>query len=193
MTTADKALGEYVYCKQHCRVHLTGWCTVHNTQKVSLKAITHESAIAEAIALGLMSNYKYYWQLSTTVSDSRKTTANRIIITFRLMVPGIGMRQTWSPGIPEGGFASMDPEVPVKVMGIIRALVPSVNLDLYTTWRTGTDWWGNVLTGDLSFPEGTSMKVRRSMEAKIRTAVEKFFNSGETTDAYHASGEFRCL
>ena len=43
-----------VYCGAHCRVHGTGWCTVRLAQKRPLKAVDRAEAIAEATALGLL-------------------------------------------------------------------------------------------------------------------------------------------
>jgi hypothetical protein len=44
-----------VYCGAHVRVHGTGWCTVRLAQKRPLKAVDRTEAIAEAKALGLLS------------------------------------------------------------------------------------------------------------------------------------------
>lgn len=37
----------WIYCDQHMRPHLTGWCTVSNRNKVALKATTQNEAYAE--------------------------------------------------------------------------------------------------------------------------------------------------
>jgi len=50
----DEHMGAFVYCKQHCRPHSTGWCTVDAADKVPLKATTRQDAYAEAVRLGLM-------------------------------------------------------------------------------------------------------------------------------------------
>lgn len=44
-----------LYCGAHCRVHGSGWCTVRLVQKRPLKAEDRADAIAEATALGLLS------------------------------------------------------------------------------------------------------------------------------------------
>lgn len=44
-----------LYCGAHCRVHGSGWCTVRLAQKRPLKAVDRTEAIAEATALGLLS------------------------------------------------------------------------------------------------------------------------------------------
>ncbi len=33
---ADLIFGDWVYCRQHCAAHSTGWCTVSNDDKVGL-------------------------------------------------------------------------------------------------------------------------------------------------------------
>lgn len=48
----DEHLGQFVYCKQHLRPHSTGWCTVHASDKVALKATTSEAAYDEVRANG---------------------------------------------------------------------------------------------------------------------------------------------
>lgn len=48
---------KWVYCSQHLRPHLTGWCTVSNIHKVLLDADTIDSAYDECRAKG----YKLYW------------------------------------------------------------------------------------------------------------------------------------
>lgn len=45
----------HLYCGAHVRVHGSGWCTVRLVQKRPLKAESREDAIAEATALGLLS------------------------------------------------------------------------------------------------------------------------------------------
>lgn len=37
----------WVYCKQHLRPHVTGWCTVPNDQKLALDAKNLLDAVAE--------------------------------------------------------------------------------------------------------------------------------------------------
>jgi hypothetical protein len=37
----------WIYCMQHLRPHKTGWCTVHNSNKVMLEARTEEQAYKE--------------------------------------------------------------------------------------------------------------------------------------------------
>lgn len=44
-----------LYCGAHCRVHGSGWCTVRLAQKRPLKSEDRADAIAEAAALGLLS------------------------------------------------------------------------------------------------------------------------------------------
>lgn len=44
-----------LYCGAHVRVHGSGWCTVRLAQKRPLKAVDRTEAIAEATALGLLS------------------------------------------------------------------------------------------------------------------------------------------
>jgi hypothetical protein len=46
----------HLYCGAHVRVHGSGWCTVRLVQKRPLKAESREDAIAEATALGLLSD-----------------------------------------------------------------------------------------------------------------------------------------
>lgn len=43
----------WVYCAQHLRPHLTGWCTVHVDQKTPLEAKTQDQAFAECVQRGL--------------------------------------------------------------------------------------------------------------------------------------------
>lgn len=50
--TEDEALGKFVYCTQHLRVHATGWCTVANRDKLPLDAETEEAALVEAAEKG---------------------------------------------------------------------------------------------------------------------------------------------
>lgn len=45
-----------LYCGAHVRVHGSGWCTVRLVQKRPLKAESREDAIAEAKALGLLTD-----------------------------------------------------------------------------------------------------------------------------------------
>lgn len=45
--------GAWVYCSQHLRPHMTGWCTVHNRHKRKLQATDREAALAECRAQGL--------------------------------------------------------------------------------------------------------------------------------------------
>lgn len=55
--TADElAFGRkaWVYCGQHLRPHLTGWCTVHNLEKVKLTATTEKEAYDECVSEGLI-------------------------------------------------------------------------------------------------------------------------------------------
>lgn len=49
----DEHMGKFVYCKQHCGVHSTGWCTVSPDQKVALESVTPFDAREEAKKLGL--------------------------------------------------------------------------------------------------------------------------------------------
>lgn len=49
----DEHMGQFVYCKQHCRPHSTGWCTVDAKDKIALKALTLKEAYEEAAKLGL--------------------------------------------------------------------------------------------------------------------------------------------
>lgn len=42
----------WVYCNQHLRPHLTGWCTVPARNKVKLDATTEDAAHAECEAKG---------------------------------------------------------------------------------------------------------------------------------------------
>ena len=39
--------GAWVYCDQHLRPHMTGWCTVRVDSKVLLRAKSMEAAYAE--------------------------------------------------------------------------------------------------------------------------------------------------
>lgn len=48
----DEHMGLWVYCKQHCRPHSTGWCTVSPEDKVPLKAQTQAEAYIEAKEMG---------------------------------------------------------------------------------------------------------------------------------------------
>jgi len=52
LTEDEIAFGRnrFVYCKQHLRPHLTGWCTVNNNEKVLLDAMTPADARAECNA-----------------------------------------------------------------------------------------------------------------------------------------------
>ncbi len=43
----------WVYCKQHLRPHVTGWCTVSPDEKIKLAATTRDEAVAEAKRMGL--------------------------------------------------------------------------------------------------------------------------------------------
>lgn len=52
-SVGDEHLGKFVFCKQHCYVHSTGWCTVSLDQKIPLKSETKKEAIKEAQDLGL--------------------------------------------------------------------------------------------------------------------------------------------
>ena len=56
--TDHKVFGEgsWVYCDQHLRPHLTGWCSVSPRNKILLDAQDEESAYAECKAKG----YKLY-------------------------------------------------------------------------------------------------------------------------------------
>lgn len=48
--TDDTIFGDWVYCNQHLRPHTTGWCTVHNRNKLGLGIIGNtEEASAKAI------------------------------------------------------------------------------------------------------------------------------------------------
>lgn len=50
MVTEDEekfGVGKWVYCRQHLRPHVTGWCTVSADQKTSLDATTIMAAIDE--------------------------------------------------------------------------------------------------------------------------------------------------
>ena len=40
-------IGSWIYCKQHLRPHMTGWCSVNVDEKVRLDAKTSEGAYAE--------------------------------------------------------------------------------------------------------------------------------------------------
>lgn len=54
--TDDEArfgVNAWVYCRQHLRPHTTGWCTVHNDQKIALTATTRNDAYAECAERGL--------------------------------------------------------------------------------------------------------------------------------------------
>lgn len=46
----------WIYCGQHLRHHLTGWCSVSNRYKVKLRATTEAEAIAECKVRGFFSN-----------------------------------------------------------------------------------------------------------------------------------------
>jgi hypothetical protein len=48
-TEDEKAFGRnrLVYCKQHLRPHSTGWCSVHNGEKVALDAVDPKGAYEE--------------------------------------------------------------------------------------------------------------------------------------------------
>lgn len=54
-TEDEKEFGadRWVYCKQHLRPHVTGWCTVSNKDKIALNAKTRDEAYAEARIRGL--------------------------------------------------------------------------------------------------------------------------------------------
>lgn len=43
----------FVYCRQHLRPHITGWCTVHADQKLALEARSMDEAYAECERRGL--------------------------------------------------------------------------------------------------------------------------------------------
>lgn len=45
--------GKWIYCGQHLRYHMTGWCTVSNQDKIALKATCVEEANIECAARGL--------------------------------------------------------------------------------------------------------------------------------------------
>lgn len=50
--TDDTVFGvPFVFCNQHLRAHGTGWCTVSNVEKVTLRATTHGEADDEAAAM----------------------------------------------------------------------------------------------------------------------------------------------
>lgn len=46
LTEDEQAFGvnTWVYCRQHCRPHETGWCGVGNRDKVGLGVTTHKEA-----------------------------------------------------------------------------------------------------------------------------------------------------
>jgi hypothetical protein len=46
----------WVYCDQHMRPHMTGWCTVGNRNKFKLNATTQEEAYSECQS----KNYELY-------------------------------------------------------------------------------------------------------------------------------------
>lgn len=52
--TEDLSFGKeaWVYCDQHLRPHVTGWCTVSNRHKTPLKATTRDAAYEECVHLG---------------------------------------------------------------------------------------------------------------------------------------------
>lgn len=54
MTQDEVKFGEkvWVYCNQHLRPHLTGWCTVDVGNKTKLDAKAEEEAYAECRAKG---------------------------------------------------------------------------------------------------------------------------------------------
>lgn len=54
MTEDEKAFGErvWVYCDQHLRPHMTGWCTVASKNKTLLQSTTPTDAEAECKAKG---------------------------------------------------------------------------------------------------------------------------------------------
>ena len=37
----------YVYCRQHLRPHMTGWCSVNNNQKIKLESKNEIDAFIE--------------------------------------------------------------------------------------------------------------------------------------------------
>jgi hypothetical protein len=45
--------GKWVYCLQHLRPHLTGWCTVSDRDKIALDAIDGVAAYNECDSKGL--------------------------------------------------------------------------------------------------------------------------------------------
>ena len=49
----------WIYCSQHMRPHMTGWCTVANQDKVKLDATGEEEAHTECVVrdLKLYRNY----------------------------------------------------------------------------------------------------------------------------------------
>ncbi len=44
---------EWIYCGQHLRPHLTGWCTVPCTNKIGLKVDNEQEAYKKCKLLGL--------------------------------------------------------------------------------------------------------------------------------------------
>ncbi len=58
LTEDEQVFGEnvFVYCNQHLRPHLTGWCTVPARNKIKLKATNHVEAGLECKEMG----YKLY-------------------------------------------------------------------------------------------------------------------------------------
>ena len=43
----------WIYCNQHGRPHMTGWCTVGNRDKILLEALTQDSVYDECWHRGL--------------------------------------------------------------------------------------------------------------------------------------------
>ena len=43
----------WIYCSQHMRYHMTGWCTVSNSNKIALEAKSAEEAHTECAVRGL--------------------------------------------------------------------------------------------------------------------------------------------
>lgn len=52
LTTDEQYFGRavWIYCNQHLRPHLTGWCTVSNRNKTKLDAMSSEAAYEECAA-----------------------------------------------------------------------------------------------------------------------------------------------
>lgn len=55
MTEDERVFGEaqWIYCAQHLRPHLTGWCSVPVSQKLGLGVSTEKEAYAKCALLGL--------------------------------------------------------------------------------------------------------------------------------------------